>query len=122
MKANELKIGNFIYYGANERVLDTLLFLQLLKYTTIFEPIPLTEEWLLKLGWVKKENVFRMSKYWVEFRNSKKHGVLIYFGCFNFKYRIYFLEIFNELKYVHQLQNLYFALTGEELTIKEAAQ
>jgi len=25
----------------------------------------------------------------------------------------------NELKHVHQLQNIYFSLTGEELTIKE---
>lgn len=26
-----------------------------------------------------------------------------------------------DIKYLHQLQNLYFALTGEELTIKEPA-
>lgn len=28
-------------------------------------------------------------------------------------------EPFIKIKFVHQLQNLYFALTGEELTIKE---
>lgn len=28
------------------------------------------------------------------------------------------IYIWNEIKHVHQLQNLYFALTGEELTIK----
>ena len=26
--------------------------------------------------------------------------------------------LYNSIKYVHQLQNLYFALSGEELTIK----
>lgn len=29
---------------------------------------------------------------------------------------------FSNLEYVHQLQNLYFALTGEELTIKNNAK
>ena len=29
------------------------------------------------------------------------------------------MQYLTEVKFVHQLQNLYFALTGEELTIKE---
>lgn len=31
----------------------------------------------------------------------------------------YPLSEYKQIEYVHQLQNLYFALTGEELTIKE---
>jgi hypothetical protein len=103
MKANELRIGNFIYYGANERVLDTLLFLQLLKYTTIFEPIPLTKEWLLKFGIEKMHD----GNYW----NKKlciRKDINEFYALYE-QGRIY-------IQHVHQLQNLHFALTGEELT------
>lgn len=58
--------------------------------------IPLTEEWLNKLG-VKQ---IAMNKF--------KH---ISSGLD--------LECSYELKYVHQLQNLYFALTGKELQLKQ---
>ena len=80
-----------------------------------FEGIPLTEGWLLKLG-------------------AKKNGILLWLSLTNFKAEIHF-EIYGKeivsiiksnfcelildpIKSVHQLQNLYFALTGEELTIK----
>lgn len=78
------------------------------------EPIPLTEEWLLRFGGVlypwgwnfTKNNaiLFRWkagdySRLWVEIGNG--HNVYIY--C------------------VHQLQNLFYALTGQELEIKELA-
>ena len=31
----------------------------------------------------------------------------------------FYINGYHEIKYVHQLQNLYFALTGEELEINE---
>lgn len=65
-----------------------------------FQPIPLTDEWLLKFGFIEFE-----AEYF------KKDNFKIVKSFDN-----YWLDGFGtELKYVHQLQNLYFALTGIEL-------
>lgn len=77
------------------------------------KPIPLTEEWLLKFGfknhldtiwihWSKESGLFEISTRLPQ----GSYGLWINgtMGCF---------------EYVHQLQNLFFALTGEELTIKD---
>ena len=73
------------------------------------EPIPLTEEWLLKFGFEKNKNsdlYFRLNNYEYFIEN----------GIIDNGY-----SRMNEIsvKYVHQLQNLYFALTGKELEIIE---
>ena len=76
-----------------------------------FEPIPLTEEWLLKFGFVnggksdfdkKKLSIHLPSFYYTNGRT------------FYNSWRIMDYSV----KSVHQLQNLYFALTGEELEIQ----
>ena len=77
------------------------------------EPIPLTEEWLLKFGFEKltdKSRGFNSNSYtytkgisFIVHLNDKLLSVNFWQG--------------NEKKYVHELQNLFFALTGEELTI-----
>lgn len=73
-------------------------------------PIPLTEEWLLKFGFERKP--WGLVKGGLLFRDNIKNP------CKELT-----LEVGNgfrvTLQYVHQLQNLYFALTGEELTVKE---
>jgi hypothetical protein len=72
-------------------------------------PIPLTEEWLLKMGFEKKNETYKLKN----FGKFIFHEIGISF---------YPAGILNSLLrkdliiYVHQLQNLYFALTGEELT------
>ena len=107
MNANELRIGNIILVTAmtnrynNETkviIVDSHQFELCEKYPEKHNPIPLTEEWLLK---------FDCKKIWVfEIFGDNKRGFHISteYGEWIF------------LKYVHQLQNLYFALTGEELT------
>jgi hypothetical protein len=84
------------------------------------QPVPVTEEWLLKFGF-EKENIS-----W--FKNMiiyKRDSFILHYLDHEFNPVIednsegYFLAIGNDIKYVHQLQNLYFDLTGEELTIKE---
>jgi len=75
------------------------------------EPIKLTEEWLLKAGAEKinSENQYADT-------NDYILGIL-YFNIanqstkINGKYALSFIP-----DYVHELQNLFFALTGEELT------
>jgi len=67
-------------------------------------PIPISEEWLKRLGFVDgKLGSLRLlrinSDYYLAYINQSKS-----------------LDV--DIKWVHQLQNLYFALTGDELTLK----
>ena len=79
----------------------------------MFEPIPLTEEWLLKLGFnnrASNEYGIKCGSCWMSLNNPNDMGEWQNYYCWTFD-RFKFVE----LKYVHQLQSLYFALTGEEL-------
>ena len=70
-------------------------------------PITLTEEWLLKFGYKKwkHNNRWSLNKHLMYF---KADGLLYYGSGYS---RI-------NIKHVHQLQNLYKALTNEDLKIK----
>ena len=108
MKASELRIGNLIKDRAKVVEVENHHFSLLESYhKEDFQPIPLTEEWLLKFGFETKDKVF-----WDvgNFRVGQDR-----WGGYDYVNR----RVDIDLKYVHQLQNLYFALTGEELTIKE---
>lgn len=78
----------------------------------IFIGIPLTEEWLIKLGFTlsNTHNMFYdLGKLTINMPDQ-----------FHKKGRVYFNSwaiIDHMPEFVHQLQNLYFALTGEELLI-----
>jgi len=67
-------------------------------------PIELNKEWLFKLGF---ENDF-------EYEFRKKGVVIKYEDCLEI-YEFIFNDNCIEITNVHQLQNLYFALTGTEL-------
>jgi hypothetical protein len=123
MTANELRIGNIIKgIGVNiEWVVegfegDCIYSGDGWRYLSYFEPIPLTEDWLLRFGFL------RDTKYDFEL---KVNGVLFYGMCDNSQPINTGICILNlpesniNIKHVHQLQNLYFALTGEELTLKQ---
>jgi hypothetical protein len=75
-----------------------------------YKPIPITEKWLLKLGAKKlSDNFFDIG--YLKFKiHSHQYGIDFHFGNGGKHYI--------KPHYVHSLQNLYFALTGEELTIK----
>lgn len=76
-------------------------------------PIPITEEWFLKFGFTfdKKDMTELLSP---EVKHPKKYikGVVKIIEQKDF---FVFVRYEFQIKYVHQLQNLYFALTGEEL-------
>lgn len=95
-------------------------------YDDQINPIPLTEEWVIKLGFKKQE--YHLD--WMEM--PYRHSVIKAFGLNTnwahgkmIGYNVCVKGIgwtnvqFNKLEFVHQLQNLYFALTGEELTIQK---
>jgi hypothetical protein len=116
MIANELRIGNLIKFSEDGTIFtvgsieERGFTVQNDEETTWieaeeFEPIPLTEEWLLKFGF----KIWDRNKW----SDLGMNIVLLENGDnFLFLANQRHVNIF----YVHQLQNLYFALTGEELT------
>lgn len=77
----------------------------------IINPIPITEEWLVKLGFVNRENGWMRLVICEDFFYISwelLHGV-----CLSINFNSTSLV---HIKYIHQLQNLIYALTGEELT------
>lgn len=131
MEARQLRIGNLVHRfdigdgsQRTERVLelnsDKALcsgpFPVLMLYEDL-QPIPLTEEWLLKFEFEKQS--FTISDSKVYEHNSKIrifHRRDETFALSKDGMQSYVIK--SDIKYVHQLQNLYFALTGEELTLK----
>ncbi|MFH1348413.1 MAG: hypothetical protein ABIH58_02145 [Patescibacteria group bacterium] len=111
IKASELKIGNWV------RNIDGVEYpiengWQLDEGDTVY-PVPLTEEWLLKFGFeydtitYSRGELMLSSHSDIDLSSYNVWWGTLTYGNLNF-----------QIKYVHQLQNLYFALTGDELTIK----
>lgn len=101
-----------------------------------YKPIPLTNKWLKELGFVYFN--YKMGPYGIKHSGYQirykadspyscvrllqltyvKEESMYYAGkkAFNIKSKTAYISC---VKYVHQLQNLYFALTGNELTIQK---
>ena len=113
MNANELRIGNYVetnieskkYKEIDVNHLDISLLVQFKGRR--YKPIPITEQWLIDLGFTKPRSII------VEY---KKNGFELYFITTDDFYQAELGSFTIDVKFVHQLQNLYFALVGEELT------
>ena len=112
MDAKELRIGNYVCFNNQDDYmkLSQHNFESLIMFNTYdrINPILLTKHWLKKLG----------------FKNTYLFSFATEFTCYvdenlNITIEQYSEGRFNltHIKYVHQLQNLYFALTGKELDI-----
>ena len=112
MKASELRIGNWVnWYNEwhQDLYFDAQITIDSFNNTDFSRarPIPLTEEWLQKFGFDANQDLY-------------VRGLIM---RYNFSYQIIELVRFEtiidfKVEYVHTLQNLYFALTGEELILK----
>jgi len=117
IQANELRIGNwYVQYGSYYKVTPTTL--RDLFYTTKPQgwcrPIPLTEDILLKCGGERDEH----NDVFVYL--DKTHDLRLYLtNGFIQQCKSYYSPLSNypHITHLHQLQNLYFALTQQELTI-----
>ena len=130
MKASELRIGNWVKYDSQYHVVTSIhrggnVSVRLLDENfpsettgiTKIQPIPLTEEWLVKFGFNVIKHVMAkiaLTEGWLEIETDFSYGIIPNEEAYSFGH-----WWSGKLKYVHQLQNLYFALTGEELKIKE---
>ena len=151
MKANELRIGNYLHAIINQEIdrgngiiedvevcevvkvmgfdpfqnmiwCDSELYIE--NYN--LQPIPLTGEWLERFGFEKASGDY------VRYDLKATEDVYILYaddyscGLFNSKEseenELGVIPNWETIKHVHQLQNLYFALTGEELQADETDQ
>lgn len=132
VKANELRIGNIIEREYDSEYPNENLILRVEEITyeslipdyyyingyaiDLWKPIPLTEEWLIKLGAIEI-----IDKYGRHFELGK-HWIYIFDDGIEFEFYIQSINqrfnLFKKFKHVHVFQNLIFALTGTELTIK----
>lgn len=131
MKANELRIGNLVYFDFNgksdlhiiiPRDIHVMNLCEIGKEESeCYKPIPLTKEWLLKFRFELQYGFGGIKRYYKD-RYLIENGISMFFDN-GFSFRIT-TDAQNSthassVKYVHQLQNLYFALTSKELEIKE---
>ena len=120
INAKELRIGNLIGFGEKyfqvHEIQEKCFYvlgekgIELKNTVAELKPIQLTEEWLQKLGFKqnKFDKVFEVENCQIE----------IYFFDNDIKCTVCVDSVINKkIEYVHQLQNLYFALTGSELTV-----
>jgi hypothetical protein len=132
MTANELRIGNYVRSISIDYIvwkIDGSGNIQGVEGGTSFnldrstEPILLTEDWLVKLGFeegsIALHSEIFMSKhhsytnYWIRlYRWEGSYLLHIGFGGSE----PYFIR---RVEYVHSLQNIYYELMQEELTLNE---
>ena len=116
MKASELRIGNWVEFIQPKKGMYTTVQAITFEINVekSFKPIPLTEEWLLKFGFEERGESFHLKDFSIELIGEDGRWCTYIFD----EYHAVECSL-SLIKYVHSLQNLYFALTGEELTLKE---
>jgi hypothetical protein len=118
MKANELRIGNYVKCNDVNMAPYFMVTASFLKQNEnemswFVEPIQLTKEWLLKIGFEFVVDTWYLNGFslWeTEWGDDKGETGIGYF------YELREKGMMDKhIKYIHQLQNLYYSLTGEEL-------
>lgn len=132
MKASELRTGNLIILLEEHITVDAndIYFIDNTETEGDEKPIAkgilLTEEWLIKIGFKKGKysNCFggfnftlKASCCWISYTSSD-FSMCIANSKSNLDTSDFISPTHSKIIHVHQLQNLYFALTGEELNIK----
>jgi hypothetical protein len=120
MKAKELRVGNLIRWISTGEIqsvkdIDTAnRKYELINNVNISDVagIELTEEWLLNFGFEFEEGVFYKGRIDAENLMGDEYNLRIRIDNENSAF-------LNYVPYIHTLQNLYFALEGEELTLSD---
>ena len=118
MDARELRIGNWVVKSNLDQSIDKDYQMKAHDFkewhNSQYEPIFLTEDWLVKFGFeehgmaIRKDVTTFLELCWIKGDSFRLQTI-----------ESGFTESAN-CQYVHSLQNLYFSLCGEELEIKNA--
>ena len=119
--ASELRLGNYVNSKReglsvvseirkydNRVGITPLTFKNYVFHDSVFHPIPLTPEILEKCGFKKSLNGYC---YGMITRDGKNRFSIFADGAFKLGTQ----DLSVNIHHLHQIQNLYFALTGEEL-------
>ena len=106
MKATELRIGNYVTKDDNQIYVTDFITINMAHN---YKPSPLTEEWPLKFRFKRLSHSNDYLKG--DFKIDLKGYFFIYIKDIGW-------ILLCQVKYIHKLQNLYFALTGQELEMK----
>ena len=137
MNANELRLGNYLLCERDNALLVVAAIFD--ESSTIITkvvdrskfplaegwnagPIQLTEEWLKKLGFKKdkyEKNVWGKNDFDIVFGRGYNETGPHWHYAIDFEKGTGYTPLWRAIDYVHQLQNLFFAFTGEELAEKE---
>jgi len=119
MKANELRIGNWVYLTDKEKVWEILDGHEIDECddNLSVDPIPLTEEWLFKFGFTEQESdIPTFAKVFGQIIEDDYEHCLIINKDIDDNFFAIVMGVKIIFKYVHQIQNFYFVLSEEELT------
>lgn len=113
MKSDDLRNGNWILNGINEEFQANIYTIQNFDKSILsgFKPIALSKKWLIKFGFQYIDDLeiwrleFGLDSY--EFVGSPNKICLIYGN----KY------LNQNINKVHEFQNIYFSITGNEIEI-----
>tara|TARA_B100002049_G_C15736186_1_gene232538 strand:+ start:74 stop:493 length:420 start_codon:yes stop_codon:yes gene_type:complete len=139
MKAQELRIGNYVginktalhfdgcnsenaYFEIEELKKDVVQFkgFHVGEYYKDLKPIQLTEEWLLKLGFEKiKYYKFSLDEGYIIIEVEDENWEDLCLDVFIQTADMIKPFYITYLEHVHHLQNLYHALTGQELEFRK---
>lgn len=125
MEARELRIGNWITVMGSLPCQVTASHLYMMEtyepvepdaeadYKEMTEPIPLTEEWLVKLGFeARTENAGNLPCF------KKGRITIARWGEKKWQLWIDTIDWKNSPQHIHELQNFWYQYFGSDLTIK----
>lgn len=121
LKAADCRVGNWLSKHGEQYQITSATIVGLERGDSEVEPIPLTEEWLLKFGFEKREASSCVA--WHIGENPITHDWLFdlvwldkpeLIGAENYPF---YRNGYHLIKYVHQLQNLFYCLCGKELEL-----
>lgn len=128
MKANELRIGNYHYYHIVDKCdnpqewdevcqidADDLRILSI-KDNAGYKPIPITKEWLLNFGFIENSSRILYTGINEDFKIGYDFGIVKKL-LLVFKDGDLMVIHKMDIKYIHELQNIYFDFTRKELLI-----
>jgi hypothetical protein len=113
IQPQELRIGNYVNsHKGYTKVVGVLCdMLETETHSNIldnFDPIPITPDILERFGFKRTNRLFSLI--------FNENGAAIFINLVNSVYSLTCFPV--EFLYVHQLQNLFYSLTGIELTFK----